>query len=59
MQAGAVWEPGQHLWLVRLHHPGPVLRALWRLTDPLFRSAVDLDEYDRPSAPSLVVGCEA
>jgi hypothetical protein len=28
IEAGAVWEPGQRRWLLRLHRLGPVLRAL-------------------------------
>jgi hypothetical protein len=44
LAAGAVWEPGERRWLLRLHRLGPVLRKLRRQTDPLFRRAgVDLD----------------
>jgi hypothetical protein len=44
-QAGAVWEPGQRRWLLRLRRLGPVLRALRRQTDPLFRrTGLDLAE---------------
>ena len=43
--AGAVWEPGERRWLLRLHRLGPVLRTLRRRTDSLFLHArVDLDE---------------
>ena len=45
MEAGAVWEPGDRRLLLRLHRLGPVLRALRRRTDPLFRQAgLDLDD---------------
>ena len=27
LETGAAWEPGQRLWLLRLHRLGPVLRA--------------------------------
>jgi hypothetical protein len=44
LAAGAVWEPGERRWLVSLRRLGPVLRALRRQTDPLFRQAgLDLD----------------
>ena len=44
LEAGAVWEPGQRRWLLRLHRLGRVLRALRRRTDPLFgQTGVDLD----------------
>jgi hypothetical protein len=43
-QAGAVWDPGEHRWLVSLRRLGPVLRKLRHRTDPLFRLAgIDLD----------------
>ena len=45
LAAGAVWEPGQRLGLLQLHRLSPVLRALRRRTDLLFRHAgMDLDE---------------
>jgi hypothetical protein len=30
MDAGAVWEPGERRWLLRLHRLGPVLREIRR-----------------------------
>ena len=43
-RAGAVWEPGSRRWLVQRRRIGPVIRALERATDPLFRQAgIDLD----------------
>ena len=39
LKAGAVWDPGDRRWLLRLHRVGPILRALRRHTDPLFRRA--------------------
>jgi hypothetical protein len=36
-RAGGVWEPGSHRWLVQRRRIGPVIRALERVTDPLFR----------------------
>jgi hypothetical protein len=36
-RAGAVWEPGIKRWLVQRLRMGPVIRALERATDPLFR----------------------
>ena len=36
-RAGAVWEPGSRRWLVQRRRIGPVIRALERATDPLFR----------------------
>jgi hypothetical protein len=38
-RAGAVWEPGSRRWLVQRRRIGPLLRALERATDPLFRRA--------------------
>jgi hypothetical protein len=38
-RAGGVWEPGSHRWLVQRRRIGPVIRALKRATDPLFRRA--------------------
>jgi hypothetical protein len=43
-KAGAPWEPGSRRWLIEPRRIGPVVRALKRSTDPLFRSAgLDLD----------------
>jgi hypothetical protein len=36
-RAGGMWEPGSRRWLVTRHRIGPVIRALERETDPLFR----------------------
>jgi hypothetical protein len=36
-RAGGVWEPGSRRWLVQRRRIGPVIRALERATDPLFR----------------------
>ena len=38
-RAGGVWEPGSHRWLVERRRIGPVIRALRKATDPLFRRA--------------------
>jgi hypothetical protein len=38
-RAGAIWEPGSKRWLVQRRRIGPVIRALERATDPLFRRA--------------------
>jgi hypothetical protein len=38
-RAGGMWEPGSRRWLVTRHRIGPVIRALERETDPLFRHA--------------------
>jgi hypothetical protein len=44
-RAGGVWEPGLRRWLIEPRRIGPVIRALRRETDPLFRRAgLDLDE---------------
>jgi hypothetical protein len=44
-RAGGVWEPGTRRWLVERRRIGPVIRALQRGTDPLFRHAgLTLDE---------------
>jgi hypothetical protein len=32
-RAGAVWEPGSRRWLVQRRRIGPVIRALYHLTD--------------------------
>jgi hypothetical protein len=37
--AGGQWEPGSRRWLVEHRRIGPVIRALERATDPLFRQA--------------------
>ena len=37
--AGGVWEPGGRRWLVERWRIGPLIRALERATDPLFRRA--------------------
>ena len=37
--AGGMWEAGTRRWLVTRHRIGPVIRALERETDPLFRQA--------------------
>jgi hypothetical protein len=43
--AGGQWEPGRRVWLIGRRRIGPVMRALERVTDPLFRQAgIDLDE---------------
>jgi len=42
--AGGTWDSGKRCWLVEQRRIGPVLRALRRSTDALFRRAgVDLD----------------
>jgi hypothetical protein len=42
--ADGTWDPAARRWLLRPHRIGPVLRALRRRTDPLFRQAdLDLD----------------
>jgi hypothetical protein len=38
-RAGGMWEPGSRRWLVTRHRIGPVIHALERETDPLFRQA--------------------
>ena len=39
-----LWEPGSRRWLIERRRIGPVIRALRRVTDPLFRHAgIDLD----------------
>jgi hypothetical protein len=43
-RAGGLWEPGSRRWLVERRRIGPVVRALERAVDPLFRRAgIDLD----------------
>jgi hypothetical protein len=39
LRAGGLWEPGSRRWLVERRRIGPVIRALQRATDPLFRWA--------------------
>jgi hypothetical protein len=36
-KAGAQWGPGSKRWLIERRRIGPVIRALERATDPLFR----------------------
>jgi hypothetical protein len=44
LRAGGLWEPGSRRWLVERRRIGPVIRALERSTDPLFRQAgISLD----------------
>jgi hypothetical protein len=44
-RAGGVWEPGSRRWLLERRRISPVIRALQRATDPLFRRAgLTLDE---------------
>jgi hypothetical protein len=38
-RAGGVWEPGSRRWLIDRRRVGPVIRALEREADPLFRQA--------------------
>jgi hypothetical protein len=38
-RAGGKWEPGSRRWLIEQRRIGPVIRALKRETDTLFRSA--------------------
>ena len=38
-RAGGLWEPGSKRWLVQRRRIGPVIRALERSTDTLFRRA--------------------
>jgi hypothetical protein len=45
--AGAMWEPGSRRWLVQWRRIGPVIRALERATDPLFRHVGFLSPLDR------------
>ena len=43
-RAGGPWELGNRRWLIERRWIGPVIRALRRQTDPLFRRAgMDLD----------------
>ena len=44
-RAGGLVGAGSRRWLIERYRIGPVLRALRRGTDPLFRQAgIDLDE---------------
>ncbi len=44
-KAGGLWEPGSCRWLIERRRIGPVIRALRRTTDPLFRWAgLNLDQ---------------
>jgi hypothetical protein len=36
-KAGGMWELGSRRWLIERWRIGPVIRALQRETDPLFR----------------------
>jgi hypothetical protein len=43
-RAGGLWEPGSRRWLIERLRINPVIRALQRQTDPLFRRAgISLD----------------
>ena len=43
--ADGLWDPGARRWLIERRRIGPVIRALERATDPLFRQAgLDLDQ---------------
>ena len=42
-RAGGQWEPGTRRWLIERRRIGPVIRALERSVDPLFRAGVALD----------------
>src|ERR1700722_20590056 len=47
-QSGGIWEPGSKRWLVERRRIGPVVRALRRETDPLFRRAgLSLDSFEQ------------
>jgi hypothetical protein len=37
-RAGGQWEPGTRRWLIERRRIGPVIRALERSVDPLFRA---------------------
>ena len=44
-RAGGQWDPGNRHWLIEHRRIGPLVRALRRQTDPLFRQAgISLDE---------------
>ena len=50
--AGGAWEPGCRRWLAERRRIGPVIRALQRVTDPLFRRAgLTFVAHDRSSSP--------
>jgi hypothetical protein len=41
---GGVREPGSRRWLIHRWRINPLVRELWRSTDPLFRrTGIDLD----------------
>ena len=43
--AGGQWDPGNRHWLIERRRINPLVRALRRHTDPLFRQAgISLDE---------------
>jgi hypothetical protein len=43
-KAGGLWEPGGRRWLIARQRMGPLVRALRRARDPLFRQAgISLD----------------
>jgi hypothetical protein len=39
LKAGGFWEPGSRRWLIERRRIGPVISALERATDSLFRRA--------------------
>lgn len=44
-KAGGIWEPGTRRWLIERRRIGPVIRALRRKTDLLFRQVgMSLDD---------------
>ncbi len=44
-RAGGLWEPGSRRWLIERRRISPVIQALRRTTDPLFRRAgMSLDD---------------
>jgi hypothetical protein len=50
-QGRGLWEPGARRWLVERRRVGPLIRALRRETDPLFRQAgISLDWPASPQA---------
>ena len=47
-KSGGIWEPGSKRWLIEPRRIGPVVRALRRETDPLFRRAgLSLDSFEQ------------
>jgi hypothetical protein len=50
-RVGAICEPGRERWLVQRRRIGPVIRALERATDPLFRRAGVVLDCERGEAP--------